>query len=473
MTVPTVASYVGGSWNSPSNAVVVPDTNPAHPREVVAQARHADTALVAAAVDAAADALADWRATPALARGDILRRAADLLTERAERIGHDLAREEGKTLAEAVGETMRAAVTVRYYAGLTLDPDGETYPTSEREALLYARREPVGVVGVITPWNFPILIPAWKIAPALAYANTVVWKPAELVPLTAVHLTEAFVDAGLPSGVLNLVLGRGSVVGDALTSSPSISAVTFTGSNAVGRALERKVVEQGKKIQLELGGKNAAVVLADADLHFAVEQVARGAFLSAGQKCTATSRVIVEDAAVADFTEALVATARAWPVGDPLAPTTRIGPLVSAEQLETVSSYVNLAKSEGAAVLTGGGKPAEPAEGHYHEPTVLSNLPLQSRVLGEEIFGPVVAIIPARSFEAAVDGADAPGFGLTATLVTADLEKALPRRSSVSRHRSSRQTSRMRCGSRTEAGLGSSRSTKRPRVSSRTCRSEE
>ena len=256
------------------------DLSPARPDEVVARVGLADATVAQAAVDAAGEAWNSWRDTPAPERGAILHRAATLVEERAEPIGHDLTREEGKTLAEAVGETRRAAAILRYFAGQTLEPDGETYPSHSAATFLYARRGPLGVVTAITPWNFPIAIPAWKIAPALAYGNTVCWKPAEIVPLTAWHFFEALREAGLPPGVLNLVLGRGSEVGDVLVESAAVDAVTFTGSNEVGRAVQLKAIAKGKKVQLELGGKNPAVVLADADLALAAEHVARGAFLS-------------------------------------------------------------------------------------------------------------------------------------------------------------------------------------------------
>jgi acyl-CoA reductase-like NAD-dependent aldehyde dehydrogenase len=353
----------------------------------------------------------------------VLRHAADLVDARAEAIGRDLAREEGKTLAEAVGETRRAAAILRYYGGQTLEPDGETYPSHSPLTFLYARREPLGVVAAITPWNFPIAIPAWKIAPAIAFGNTVVWKPAEIVPLTATHLAAALGDAGLPDGVLNLVLGRGSVVGDTLVTHDRVDAVTFTGSNAVGRAIQLKATEAGKKVQLELGGKNPAVVLADADLELAAEQVARGAFLSAGQKCTATSRVIVEQPVLEELGERVAELARAWPVGDPLDEATKVGPLSSQAQLETVSSYLELAEREAARVLAGGGRAED--GGYFVEPTVLADLPATSRVVREEIFGPVVALLSAGSYGEAVALANDTPYGLTAALFTRDLGKAL------------------------------------------------
>ena len=422
MTV-ELRSYVGGTWRDGPRPVR--DINPARPSEVVAQANLADARLAAEAVEAARAALADWRASPAPARGEILRTAADLLEQRAEAVGRDFTREEGKTLAEAVGETRRAVAILRYYAGQTLEPDGETYPSHSPSTFLYARREPVGVVAAITPWNFPIAIPAWKIAPALAYGNTVVWKPAELVPLCAVHLLQAFVDAGLPPGVLNLVLGKGSDVGDVLAAHEAVDAVTFTGSNMVGRAVQAKAVEQGKKVQLEMGGKNPAIVLADADLDHAAEQVARGAFLSAGQKCTATSRVIVERPALREFQERLVALAEGWKLGDPLEPDTKVGPVVSEDQLKTVLGYLEVGATEGSRVLAGGGRAEELGDGYYVRPTVLGEVRPDSRVAREEIFGPVAAIIPVASSEEAVALANDTPFGLSASLFTNDLREAL------------------------------------------------
>jgi aldehyde dehydrogenase (NAD+) len=384
-----------------------------------------DASVAADAVAAAHAAVAGWRATPAPGRGDILRKAADLLEARAADVGRDLTREEGKTLAEGIGETRRAVQILRYYAAQTLEPDGETYPSHSANTFLYARREPVGVVSAITPWNFPIAIPAWKIAPALAYGNSVVWKPAELVPLTAVHLVQALVDAGLPDGVLNLVIGKGSEVGDVLVTHDAVQAITFTGSNAVGRALQRKAIERGKKVQLELGGKNPAVVLDDADLDLAAEQVARGAFLSAGQKCTATSRVIVEAAVLQPFQERLAALAETWKLGDPLEADTRVGPLVSADQLQSVTDYLDIARQEGGRALAGGSRPDHLGDGYYIKPTVLTDVGPESRVVREEIFGPVAAVLSAGSYDEAVALANDTRYGLCASVFTNDLTRAL------------------------------------------------
>ncbi len=421
MTEPALASLVAGRRREGDEEV--PDLNPAAADERVATVSLAGPELAAEAVGAAAAAFDEWRATPAPARGDVLRRAGDLVDERAEAIGRDLTREEGKTLAEAIGETRRAAAILRYYAGQTLEPDGETYPSHSEWTFLYARREPLGVVTAITPWNFPIAIPAWKIAPALAFGNTVVWKPAEIVPLTATHLATALHDAGLPDSVLNLVLGRGSTVGHALVTHDCVDAVTFTGSNPVGRAIQLQATEAGKKVQLELGGKNPAVVLADADLELAAEHVARGAFLSAGQKCTATSRVIAEQPVFEELGERVAELARTWPVGDPLDAATKVGPLSSQAQLDTVLGYLELAKREDARFVAGGGRLDN--GGYFVEPTVLADLSPASRVVREEIFGPVAALLPAGAYEEAVALANDTPFGLTAALFTRDLGKAL------------------------------------------------
>jgi aldehyde dehydrogenase (NAD+) len=418
-----VRSYVAGSWKAGSQSSQ--DLNPADPGEIVAEVRLADVNMAEEAIEAARRAFPRWRATPAPARGEILRRAADVLEQRAETVGRDLAREEGKTLSEGIGETRRAVSILRYYAGQTLEPDGETYPSHSPITFLFARREPVGVVAAITPYNFPIAIPAWKIAPALAFGNTVVWKPAAPVPLTAYHLAQALIEAGIPEGVLNIVVGGGSTVGPILYRHDQVDAVTFTGSNALGRQIQREATERGKKVQCEMGSKNPAVVLADADLALAAEQVARGAFLSAGQKCTATSRVIVEQKVLPEFSERLTDLARSWKLGNPLEPDTQVGPLVSEEQLKTVMGYVEQARKDGGTVLVGGERARELGEGYFVRPTVVRDLPTSSRVVREEIFGPVAAILPASSYEEAIALANDTPFGLSASVFTRDLGTAL------------------------------------------------
>lgn len=413
-------SYVGGEWIS---GVVSEDVNPARPNEVVGLLHAADEATVRAAFDAAIAAGPQWRARPAPERGTILHRASALLEERAESIGREFAREEGKTLREAIGETRRAAAIFRYFAGQTLEPDGEMYPSHTPQTMLFARREPLGTVVAITPWNFPIAIPAWKLAPALAYGNTVVWKPAELVPVTSLRLLETLVDAGLEPGVLNLVLGSGSKLGDALLDRRA-AAVTFTGSNDVGRALQLTAVDRGLKVQLELGGKNPAVVLADADLDQAAELVARGAFLSAGQKCTATSRVIVESGVYEALASRLATLARTWTVGDPLDAATAVGPVASESQYRSVCGFLDQARADGGDFLAG--DQFDRGEVGYYVPlTVVAGLSEQSSVVREEIFGPVAALLPAVDAEDALRLANDTQFGLSASVFTSDLGSAL------------------------------------------------
>jgi acyl-CoA reductase-like NAD-dependent aldehyde dehydrogenase len=422
--VPELESYIGGDWLRGPDAVA--DTSPAAPTEQVAVTFQADAALAQQAVDAAADAATRWRATSAPARGGVLRKAAELLDERVPVIARDLSREEGKTVAESTREVQLAANIFRYYAAQTLDADGETYPSHDAEMLLYTRREPVGVVAAITPWNFPMSLPSWKLAPALAYGNAVVWKPAELVPLVSVHLTRALVDAGLPPGVLNLVLGKGSTVGNVLVTSPTVDAVTFTGSTQIGRALQLRATESYKKLQLELGGKNPAVVLADADLDRAAEQISVGAFGAAGQKCTATSRVVVERAVADALVKRLAELAGSWRLGDPLDPATTMGPVASADQLATVLRYVDIARSEGLEPVAGGRRADGPlAAGYFVAPTVFTDVEPSATVARDEIFGPVVAVIPVENYEEAVEVANDTPYGLSASVFTNDLSRAL------------------------------------------------
>jgi alpha-ketoglutaric semialdehyde dehydrogenase len=419
----SLRSYIGDRYVAGN--VVAPDLNPARPNEVVAEVHLAEPATARDAVAAARASFPGWRALPPPARGEILRKAADLLDERADVIGSDLSREEGKTVAEGIGETHRAAAIFRYYAGQTLEADGEIYPSASPSTFLYARRQPLGVVLVISPWNFPIAIPAWKIAPALAYGNSVVFKPAELVPLTAFHLVQALVDSGIPPGVLNLVLGKSSIVGDQLVNNDAVDAITFTGSNAVGRTIQLKATQRGARVQLELGGKNPAVVAADASLPHAAEQVAKGAFLSAGQKCTATSRVIVEASVLREFSEELVRVANHWRLGDPSEAETRVGPLVSGERLAAVLGFVENGRAAGARFLAGGDRANGLGGGYYMQLTVLTDVDPDAALAQEEIFGPVVVLLSASGYEEAVALANKTRFGLSASLFTRDLGKAM------------------------------------------------
>jgi aldehyde dehydrogenase (NAD+) len=419
MTAAELSSYVGGDWRE--GGARLDDVNPAHPDEVVAIVSASGAELAAEAVEAAADAFPSWRATPPPTRGEVLRLAADLLESRATEIGRDLAREEGKTAAEATGETVRAAAILRYYAGQTLEPDGDVYPSASAHTFLYARREPLGVVTAITPWNFPIAIPAWKIAPALGYGNTVVWKPAELVPLTAVHLVSALAEAGLPPGVLNLVLGRSADVGETLVTHDAVAAVSFTGSNEVGRSIQRQAIDAARRCSSSSvartrhrpsgrrprsrgrTGRARRISLCRAEMHGDESGRCRG-------RC------------VRRLLELLVERALAWKVGDPLDPDTRVGPLASQAQRDRVLDYLDIATGEGARFLAGGDGPPD-GSGYYVKPSVLDQVPSESCVIREEIFGRRRA--SRRGFiRRGSDARQRHTFGLTATLFTRDLGRA-------------------------------------------------
>jgi alpha-ketoglutaric semialdehyde dehydrogenase len=416
-------NLIGGEWVGASDHATFETRNPARGDEVLATFPSATAADTAQAVAAAAEAFPAWRATPAPARGALLFRAAELLDERLDDITATLTREEGKTLAEARGEVMRARDILRYFGGEGWRVGGEVLPANTAEAMLFSRREPLGVVAAITPWNFPIAIPAWKIAPALVYGDTVVFKPASPTPLTALRLVECLQDAGLPAGVLNFVTGSGATVGGALAGDPVVRGLTFTGSAATGSGIYARATEHFARVQLEMGGKNPIIVLDDADLDLAVRLVVMGGFGLTGQSCTATSRVIVE-AGVADrFAAALAEAAAALTVGDGLEDGVQMGPAVSEEQLATDLEYVRIAGDEGAELLAGGGRAGD--GGHFLRPTVFDHVDVHSRLAQEEVFGPLVGIVRARDLDDAIAKANAVGYGLAAGVVTNDLRQAL------------------------------------------------
>lgn len=423
----TYLNYIGGKWLAAANGETTPDVNPANTEEVLALFPLAGREDAAQAVDAAAHAFPAWSKMPMPKRGDILHQAARLLEERVGEVAAALTREEGKTFAESKGEVLRAVSILRYYASETMQPTGEIYPSAAANTLLYAERVPIGVVALITPWNFPIAIPTWKLAPALAYGNTVVLKPAELTPLTAWHLVDVLEKAGLPPGVLNLVVGRGSQAGRELVENQQVKAISFTGSNEVGAQIAAQAATRGAKVQLEMGGKNPTVVLADADLEQAVELTIAGAMLSTGQKCTATSRVIVQREVADEFRDRLVTRAETIRVGDGMAPDTYMGPLVNAAAEQRVLDYIKVGQAEGARLLTGGVKLRGDAyeRGYFVAPTVFDKVAPEMRIAQEEIFGPVVGLIEARDFDEAVRLANETRFGLSASVVTRDLNLAL------------------------------------------------
>ena len=423
MAVP-IEHLIAGRWHSGSGDQVV-STSPARPKIVVAEGASALPADVAEAVHAARNALSAWAATPMHTRGVVLAAAAQIVERNAESWGLELAAEEGKTKAEGIGEVRRAAQILRYYAAEGDRQSGEIFASPRAGEQILVTRKPVGVVGVITPFNFPIAIPAWKIAPALIYGNTVVWKPASTVPLLAIRLAQALTAGGLPAGVLNLLIG-GSAVGDALVNDDGIDAITFTGSTGVGRRIAASAAARGVPVQAEMGGKNAAVVLDDADFGLAVDQVMLGAFRSTGQKCTATSRLVLT-AGIADrFLDAVTARADALVVGDPCEDRTEMGPVVSAAAQSEIAGGIDTAKAQGGLVLAGGGTYSDGplAEGHFVAPTIVE-LTGPADVWETELFGPVIAVRRASDAEEAFALANDSEFGLSAAVFTQDLTRAL------------------------------------------------
>ena len=401
-----------------------PNVNPSNLADVIGEYAQADAQQLETAVQAARAAFAAWSVSNIQARADALDKIGTEILARRDELGTLLAREEGKTRPEGIGEAARAGNIFKFFAGECLRLAGESVPSVRPGIGVEITREPLGVIGLITPWNFPIAIPAWKIAPALAYGNCVVFKPADLVPGCAWALAEIISRSGIPAGVFNLVMGRGSVIGDALVNHAEIDAVSFTGSQQVGSRIAQQCAARLKKVQLEMGGKNPQVVLDDADLAQAVELSVQSAFFSTGQRCTASSRLIVTDGIYARYLDAIKARMAALKVGDALQTGIEIGPVSSLSQLEQDLDYVAIGQKEGAVLAAGGERLRRDTEGFYMAPALLTETTAAMRVNREEIFGPVASIIRVRNYDEALAEANNTPYGLSAGIATTSLKHA-------------------------------------------------
>ena len=414
-------NLIAGEW---AGGEAVPNINPSNTNDIVGHYARATADDAKRAIAAAKAAFPTWSRSGPLERHAILRKAADEILARKDELGRLLALEEGKTLAEGIGETARAAQIFDFFAGEVLRLAGETLPSIRPGITVDVTREAVGVVGIITPWNFPIAIPAWKIAPALAYGNTVVFKPADLVPGCAWAIVDSLHRAGLPKGVLNLVMGKGSVVGQALLDSPDLAAITFTGSTTTGKRVAAASIEHNRKFQLEMGGKNPMVVLDDADLSIAVEACANGAFFSTGQRCTASSRLVVTDGIHDKFVGALTDRLKSLVIDDALKAGTHIGPVVDGNQLAQDESYIDIGRKEGAKLVFGGERLNRETPGFYLQPALFTEATNEMRISREEIFGPVASVIRVKNYEEALSVANDTPFGLSSGICTTSLKHA-------------------------------------------------
>ncbi|HEU4477406.1 MAG TPA: aldehyde dehydrogenase family protein [Pyrinomonadaceae bacterium] len=418
----TYRNYIDGKWIESTSSRTVPNVNPANIDDVLGTIRQATRAEAKAAVDAAADNFASWRSTPAPTRGRIVGRAAHLLEEHKEDLAQLLTREEGKTIAESRGELQRSINVAEFCAGEARRMNGETIQSELPANFAYTLKQPLGVVACVTPWNFPVAIPVWKIAPALVAGNTVVFKPASLTPASAVRIVDLFEAAGLPPGVLNLVLGSGSEAGDEIINHPAVKAVSFTGSNQVGIRLYEQVSRRGAKVQCEMGGKNPVVVLEDADMELAVESTAQGAFGSSGQRCTATSRAVVVNKVADEFVDRIAKRAASMRIGNGADPTTEMGPTVDEDQFKTVLSYIDIGREDGATLVCGGTRAEGDGldKGYFVNPTVFDRVTPDMRIAREEIFGPVLSVLRVNDFEEAMRVANDCEYGLSSSIFSND-----------------------------------------------------
>jgi aldehyde dehydrogenase (NAD+) len=418
-------NFIGGQWVPGSTQRTFPNINPANTDDVVGAFQASGPDDVAAAFAAAEKAQPAWAALPAPRRGEYLFKAAEILESQLAAAATDMTREEGKTLPEATGEVKRAINILRYFGGEGSRLFSYQIPSERENVFCFTLRKPLGVVALITPWNFPSAIPAWKMAPALVAGNTVVIKPASLAPLSALRLVEALEKAGVPAGVINYVTGSGSAIGDAMLEHRSLKAVSFTGSCDVGNQLYDKATRRRLRVQLEMGGKNPTVVLADANLDLAAATLVNAAFFSTGQKCTACSRAVVERSAYEPLVERLVAKTRALKVGNGLETGIDIGPAVDETQLKTDLDYIGIAQREGAKLLCGGQRLTGGAydKGFFIEPTIFGGVTSEMRIAQEEVFGPVLALMVAEDFDDAMRLANSVRFGLSAAIISNDISR--------------------------------------------------
>jgi alpha-ketoglutaric semialdehyde dehydrogenase len=420
--MPTYDNYISGEWITGVSAT--PNRNPSNVADVIGEYAQADADQAKGAIAAAARAFPAWAMGSIQERANTLDKIGSEILARKDELGRLLSREEGKTLPEGVGEVTRAGQIFRFFAGEVVRASGEKLPSIRPGVEIEVTREPIGVIGIITPWNFPIAIPAWKIAPALAYGNTVVFKPADFVPGCAWALADIIARAGLPLGVFNLVMGRGSVVGEAMVNHPSVAAISFTGSVSTGRGIAAKAIARMAKLQLEMGGKNPLVVLDDADLTTAVNVAVQGAYYSTGQRCTASSRLIVTTGIHDRFVAALADKVKALKVDDALAPGTDIGPVVDQSQLDQDLSYLDIGRKEGAKLMLGGERLKRQHDGYYLAPALFTEASNDMRISREEIFGPVASVIRAKDYDEALALANDTEFGLSTGIVTTSLKHA-------------------------------------------------
>jgi aldehyde dehydrogenase (NAD+) len=418
----TAGNYIAGAWCDAADGAQ--NINPSDTRDVVGIYGRANAADTARAIAAAREAFPAWSRSSIQERHDILKRVGDELLARKEELGRLLAREEGKTVPEGIGETIRAGQIFLFFAAECVRLAGEKIASVRPNIDVEITREPIGVVGIITPWNFPIAIPAWKIAPALAYGNCVVFKPADLVPGMAHALAQIIARAGIPAGVFNLVMGRGSVVGEAMLTNKDVNAISFTGSVGTGTKIAAACVAQMKKFQLEMGGKNPLVVVDDADLDIAVDCAINGAFFSTGQRCTASSRLIVTAGIHDRFVDALVGKMKTLVVDDALKTGTQIGPVVDQSQLDQNLAYVEIGRNEGARLAFGGETLKRDAPGFYMAPALFTDVSSDMRIAREEIFGPVAAVVKVKDYAAALASANDTPFGLATGICTTSLKLA-------------------------------------------------